>query len=220
MSAPVYGHVISMGTACWTSQLIKDAGLKRFSCPFDWIFSSPAFVGHCLEDDFGEFLSRDRWVSVGGPQQWTLPVIRDRYGLGRILNHHDASSDADFGYLTRSVDRFRAVLAGDAAKIFLLISEMKNILDPATDRLLETLSAATSAFKLVCVGFDPTPAASPGVEQISDSDRRDIYRLHPGSVIEDGLRFKDARDNQMLQDILGRYEIRPQPSLQGDVSEE
>lgn len=220
MSAPVYEHVISIGTACWTSQLIKDAGLKRFSCPFDWIFSSPAFVGHCLEDDFAEFLSRDRWVSVGGPQQWTLPLIRDRYGLGRILNHHDASSDADFGYLTRSVDRFRGVLASDAAKIFLLISEMKNILDPATDRLLETLSAATSSFRLVCIGVDPTPAAGAGVEQISDTARRDIYRLHPGSAIEDGLRFKDARDNQMLQDILARYEICPQSPPDGVIPED
>ena len=211
MTPSGFGHVVSIGSACWTSQLIKDMGLKRYSCPFDWIFSSPGFVAHCLADDFAEFLSRDRWVSTGGPQHWTLPLIRDRYGLGQILNHHDVSNDGDFHYLVRSVARFRSVLAAPDPKIFLLISDTKNILHPEVDVLFDRLAAAASGFKLVSIGLEQHPAASPHVEQLKADERNDVYRLHPCSRIEDGLRFTDARDNQAMQEILGRYEIRPLP---------
>lgn len=199
-----FAHVTSIGTACWTSQLLKDMDLKRYSCPFDWIFSAPKMVIHCLKDDFREFLSRDHYVSVGGPQEWTLPLFRDQYGLGRIVNHHDIGNEVDFDYLSRSVSRFRTVLADVRPKLFVIVSELKNVNDGEMDALVGALERATNAFSVLSIGFEMS-SGHPGIDALGSIGVRDAYRLRAQGRIIDGLRFEEERDNRMLREIVGRY---------------
>ena len=45
--------IMSIGSHCLTSATLKRSGLKRFSGPFDWIFSNLAMVADCIEDEIG-----------------------------------------------------------------------------------------------------------------------------------------------------------------------
>src|SRR6516162_3609982 len=40
---------VSLGSHCLVSYALKEMGLKRYSCPFDWIFSQPSMVEHCIK---------------------------------------------------------------------------------------------------------------------------------------------------------------------------
>ena len=48
---------ISIGPYCSSSVMIKNAGLKKESYPFDNIFSSLPMIQHCIEDKFNIFLN-------------------------------------------------------------------------------------------------------------------------------------------------------------------
>ena len=43
------------------SEAMEQWKIRRWSCPFDWIFSSPDMVTHCLADDFSAFLDVDQY---------------------------------------------------------------------------------------------------------------------------------------------------------------
>ena len=50
-------HVVSLGVACPCAYALKKAGVKLYSCPFDWIISSTDMVIDCIETDFRNFLN-------------------------------------------------------------------------------------------------------------------------------------------------------------------
>ena len=47
---------ISIGPCCYTTEYIKNNGIRNHSYPFDWIFSSIEMVNHCITDKFKTFL--------------------------------------------------------------------------------------------------------------------------------------------------------------------
>lgn len=70
---PIIQHIVRLGVQCLGSFLLKQAGLKRYSGPFDWIFSSVAMVNHCLEDDFKTFLQRSYYRSIPSEERVEFP---------------------------------------------------------------------------------------------------------------------------------------------------
>ena len=47
---------VSIGPCCYTTEYIKNNGLRNHSYPFDYIFSSIEMVNHCINDKFKNFL--------------------------------------------------------------------------------------------------------------------------------------------------------------------
>ena len=64
--AGVITHVLSLGSACFTARFMERHGLRRHAGPFDWVFSSPTMVEHCVADDFASFLDRSALVVNAG----------------------------------------------------------------------------------------------------------------------------------------------------------
>eukprot|EP00438_Fugacium_kawagutii_P017986 Skav206738 [mRNA] locus=scaffold2729:110557:114459:+ [translate_table: standard] len=62
---PAISHVISLGCRCSQASVYRALQKRRYACPFDWIFSSPQMVTHCLQDDFRSFLDRAQLYDNG-----------------------------------------------------------------------------------------------------------------------------------------------------------
>ncbi|HEV7439473.1 MAG TPA: DUF1796 family putative cysteine peptidase, partial [Methylobacterium sp.] len=106
---------ISLGTHCHMAQVLKDRGLRTWSGPFDWIFSTPGMVRDCLADDFATLTDRSQLETIPIAERPEPEIGRCRHRLYRerydhpcVFNHHDpASNEADYAFLTEGVRRFR-----------------------------------------------------------------------------------------------------------------
>ena len=47
--------IIPIGSDCGVAELLKKYNLRNASYPFDWIFSTPVMIQHCINDDFKTF---------------------------------------------------------------------------------------------------------------------------------------------------------------------
>ena len=101
---------------CQASQFFKDNRLKRFSLPFDWIFSSPNIVIDCINDDFAKFLDKQYYINSWEPHG----MCGHSYYHPNMFNHHDVRLEHNHQYFTRCVDRFRKVLKRPESKLFLM----------------------------------------------------------------------------------------------------
>ena len=68
------GIYSALGTHCFSSSFLRRLGVREWSGPFDWTFSSLPMVAHCVADDFKTFLDRSHYEPVpvdqrpNGPQ--------------------------------------------------------------------------------------------------------------------------------------------------------
>ena len=108
-------YAISLGSTCLAARLLGDARCRAFATPFDWIFSSPRMVTHCLRDGFAAFLDRDQYVEHGNASR-QCAVGHELYSamLGHdvIFNHHDPRTDDGHSYFERAVQRLQMILGG------------------------------------------------------------------------------------------------------------
>ena len=112
--------VISLGLHCAPAMILKKTGLRRFSTPFDWTFSTPAMVRHCLEDGFRTFLDPRYHESVTRPDHAGRPefisrhsLYNSKYEIGQpVFNHRDITRPDIAEYYRRCVGRFMDVVRG------------------------------------------------------------------------------------------------------------
>jgi hypothetical protein len=123
-------NVMSIGSHCAASYMLKGWGLKKQSVPFDWIFSSLGMVSDCIEDDFEKFLDQSYYEPIPDHYRLAMDVnfcnhtyFRDRYGIGAIFNHADPNIAENYEYLKRCADRFRRILKSDSRNILFAVAK-------------------------------------------------------------------------------------------------
>lgn len=212
---PAITQVLSLGSACWTATLIADAGLRRFSGPFDWTFTDPKLVLACLRDDFAQFRDRSAWERVGGPQQWSLTRLRARLGLGPITNHHDISVDADFARLMRATDRLRAALRPGVRSLFVVMTENRHLDARSFTQLRARLQDKAPDADLLAIGLNPgppQPRAHGTLREVGRADRFRRWSFSPGAPSTDGLRFPAPGDGALLRCVFAPYRLAIEPA--------
>jgi hypothetical protein len=112
-----YNVVVSIGNSCLASWTCKKAGLKRFSCPFDWIFTGVDVIIDCLTTDFQVFLDKEQYDTYLDTQK---SAIHKKYG--RIFLHHDPRLTEDYEYFQRCVNRFKQVCRSETLKVMFLMT--------------------------------------------------------------------------------------------------
>ena len=123
-----FDHVISLGTVCYPAWVIKNAGQKKASYPFDWIFATPAMVLDILRDDFVKFLDPTFHVATS-PEERPTPhdhvaghnYYHDRFGVKFVFSHRDVTQPEHLAYYRRGVDRFRALLDTEDRKRLVMV---------------------------------------------------------------------------------------------------
>jgi hypothetical protein len=108
---------VSLGENCSTSWYLKSVGLKRYSYPFDWLFSSPEIVLDCINDRFTNFLDKTLLFNIEGRTS-----AGHRHYHASLFNHRNPlDSDEDFAYYERCCERFLA-LSKSAKKLVFFIT--------------------------------------------------------------------------------------------------
>jgi len=216
---PAYRHVVSLGSNCYASQMLKAQKLKRYSGPFDWVFSSVPMVEHCLRDDFRTLLDRAQMEAL--PEQPHKPGLersehafyRDSFGVPRMFNHHDMTLDADYGYLARCVERLRGVLARDEPTLCLLIlREQPGSLAQVLSLGAALREIAPHADLLAVEVTDPATAAlSFGMQAVHESEGRLAMRYVPTSKMHP-LSFDNPFDDMLMNHLVRsfRFDLAPE----------
>ena len=209
---PAYRHAVSLGSNCYASQMLKARQLKLWSAPFDWVFSTPAMVEHCLRDDFATLLDRSFLEALPErPEAVGLELsehafYRDRFGVPRMFNHHDMTTDADYSYLARCVDRLRSVLRGGEPTLCLLVARDR----PETADGVASLGAALREIApradlvAVLVTEPATGALSFGMQAIHESDGQLTMRFVPTSKMHP-LSFDNPFDDMLMHRLVRSF---------------
>lgn len=204
-------NYISLGSHCHTAQILKGLGLRTWSAPFDWIFSSPGMVRDCLADDFAELLDRRHYESTPlaerqAPNETRCRhlLYRDRHAIPFVFNHHDpAASDEDYRFLQAGVRRLRVALdRPDARNRFYLMTALPT--EAATvhsirDALVARAQARGAHNHLTVLQLHQgEQRAASTLEQDPHLDWLEV-EVRSASV---GLRFADPADDAFVKDLL------------------
>ena len=207
-------HLVSLGSLCLPSIVFKNNGLKKYSLPFDWIYSSPAMVIDCLQEDFATFLDRRHYASVTANRPSGEPgadhrFYLDKYGIGDLFAHRDPTEDEDYQYTVRTVERWRTVMRSDDAKLFVLVSRPKHQLPQIFESLVRELEERTRNFAILGIEVE-SPSGQPAMfssEPIDKIGQHTLYRFTPSSYDDDRSVFPDKLDEWAFLRMVFRFRL-------------
>lgn len=204
-------HIASLGSFCLPGIIFRNNGLRRYSLPFDWIFSTPAMVRDCIADDFATFLDRRHHRSIDAHRRdpgAEHDFYRERYGLPGLFAHRDPTRDCDYLYFVRCVTRFRQLLQSDDGKLFLLIGRAHHNLVNEFPLILHALSSATTNFVLLCVELhDPTERGVTSIVPVMRDGAHEFHRFTPSSYDAQAGYLPDRVDEWTLLRLVYRYKL-------------
>lgn len=213
-------HIASLGTHCLTSFLMKTYGLKAYSLPFDWLFSSPAAVLHCIDDNFETFLDRSYYASVTEKRQSKEPgadhtFYVKNFDVGDMFAHRDPLDPGDHTYFRRAAARFNALLRTKDAKLFVMISRSKHDLVDTYQELSDRIRSLTENSALLCVQLlDPTlEFGARSMRMLKRQDEHALYEFQPSSR-EVGIGFEDPLDDIAIMQLIWQYDIELAPAIE------
>jgi hypothetical protein len=205
----IYQHIISLGWRCHTSSTLKSLNLKKYSCPFDWIFSNLDMIQDCLEDNFKKFL--DKSLYIDNPTYKTNGENKGGHKIygSNIFNHHNPKLKEDYNYYLRCVERFTKLLQSKETKIYIHMINMGNNnlnLEDLNIKILKinnTLSKLTENYKLLIILY----------HEIHDEKKVIIEKENNNLIIVNlyvesysiGTRFKDQDDEEFFKEFIKCY---------------
>lgn len=207
---PVIEHVVSLGWNCLPSMTFKRHGLKRYSLPFDWIFSGPVAAQHMIEDDFRTLLDPQHYeaIMVDGHRRCQHRFYKAEMYVDRMFNHYDPTQPEGLSYLTRAVERFRRLLASSAPKLFVMTVPQDKYGYTNVLELHRMLAARTKNIRMQVVVFDPPSGGlTPTMEPIHVGGPLEVLRFGPVANMHEAT-FEDPLDETVFLRVLSRYELR------------
>jgi hypothetical protein len=206
----IYTQVMSLGSHCITSYLLKSYGLKRYSAPFDWVFSSLAMVGHCIQEDFEHFLDRSFYEPVEKTSELNgrceHRFYREKFGVDSVFNHSDPTRDANYAYLLRCVDRFRESMRSPSWKMFVAVAEDSDSVEADFESLRQALREKTRLFRLIVIAVRPPDVETGGfaLSRLRHTDDSTLFRFNSRSAAG-ATGFANELDDRILADLIRSY---------------
>lgn len=194
-------HVASLGTHCLASNILKSSGLKNYSLPFDWIFSTPEFLIDNINSRFDLFLPKNSFDYK--------EYAKSNYGLDNVFMHKNPEETENLAYYFRCISRFNDLLDSTDAKIFFLISRPENRLSSHFYKIVETLSKKTKNFELIAIDLQETCPNKSEVklEKIDEIKGSRLYKFTPNSDESKLGYFPDVVDEILLLRIIYNYHL-------------
>ena len=197
---------------------MQRCGLKRWSGPFDWLFSSVDMVVHCLEDDFASFLDPGQ-ISALGDGRSTHRLYGPAITVGPVFNHRDVTLPQHRGYTERCVGRLRALLAGGETTCFVMVlpghpSRPDSQLARDFARVAAALAARGACFRLLMVSHDQSDCGlGSSLREVETRAEGSLFRFRAASAMQAGLSFRQEWDNLALARLLwsNEYQLRGAP---------
>lgn len=208
-------HVISLGTHCYSSAILKRLGLKKYSTPFDWLFSSSDMVEHCIEDNFSMLLDRDQYEFVAVENRVNKDTnicdhryYRSAFGVRFVFNHRNPATSRDFAYYVRCVDRFRRVLSSGDPALFLMVTKERANNGTSFSRLVNSLRSASRGAHLLFIEIGgPTNKPFPDVSLNDCVEESRFYSISPTSLWNP-LSFADPINDTAIARLIMQYPMK------------
>jgi hypothetical protein len=220
-SLPV-NHIISLGSHCLASSLIKMAGLKKFSTPFDWTYSNPKSVIHCIKDRFNTFLDSKYYVQTtsecksherAAHHLW----YQENFGINHTFNHHNPIIGIDYDYFRRCVDRFNRVMDNRDTKLFIMISRPSIRLENDFDCIVDTLESRTLNSASIQISLDLGKAGdnTSQMHLVKTCGNHRFYKFF-ASTTEDGTSFGSVLDTLQILQLIKQFKFEIKTSASND----
>ncbi|WP_166721430.1 DUF1796 family putative cysteine peptidase [Burkholderia sp. Tr-862] len=206
-------HIVSLGTHCLTSSLLRNFGLRRYSLPFDWTFSSPQAMLHCFRDDLQTFLDPVHYRTVTRKRETTDAgadhvFYLKKYGIIEMFAHRDPSTESDYAELLKTTERFRRLLASKEAKLFVMIDRPRRRPLWIFRSLSREINRMTqnSAFVYIQLRNPTMMCGVRSIRVLKKIRNHTAYEFTPSSS-ELGIKFDDPIDNLSIIGLVQQYEI-------------
>ncbi len=212
----IFLSAISLGTFCHAAEILKCAELRKFSGPFDWLFSNLDVVTHCLADDFKEFLDSSKYQVIPIEERRTQEAnvcdhefYRSQFGIKYLFNHHDPTQDLVYAHFLRTVERFRNLHLQYSPVLFLMVT-IQPVLVADYEPLISLLENAVGDFLLVVVRF-----VTVQVDDIDGGVELDQHKHHfvsvkfPVAAPSNGVEFPDEVDNLRFEAFIRSFKVSP-----------
>jgi len=126
-------YILSLGTFCLSSTILKNLGYKKYSLPFDWVFSSKKTIFDCLNDNFNSFLDKSQFYE-GEPYDGNDCCSHKIYGKN-FFNHRNPSNKKHYDYYIRCIERWNEYISDPCFFLYIFknnsdkfnINEMNNL---------------------------------------------------------------------------------------------
>lgn len=226
-------HVMSLGASCFPAAQLREHGLRRYAGPFDWIFSSPQMVNHCLQDNFASFLDASQYRDCGQAGKAGHTMYSEMLGRATVFNHHDPRIAEHYDYLCRATARLQHVLAlpPSERKVFLLCSLESgfHIGEAELDDLFRRFRKQTTNFRLLALRLTrasegrraETVGATSVMRREAEEGSLELFDL----VLQgdhEGLSLDSEEDRQVFEQLvrcrLDGYAMGLDPLASGDVA--
>ncbi|MBI1450688.1 MULTISPECIES: DUF1796 family putative cysteine peptidase [Acinetobacter] len=205
-------HIISMGDHCLTSFLLKKYKLKKYSLPFDWIFSNLDAVLHSIENDFNIFLDKQYYLKADtedGRDATHHFFYEKQFGvLDPMFNHLDITQEEHYQYTLRSVQRFRKVLASEEAKLFIYIARPEEEIEDKLAYTVELLSKYTCNFQIIFIKLGNASQKFNEFQLTNKVLNEHKYYYYQPVSQENGVDFADPFDDVILLRILNEFNFK------------
>lgn len=203
--------VISVGYRCSTSALIKNAGLKHESYPFDWLISKLAVVKDCIDTRFAEFMKETNYIDIVSPTRnvYDDEVINrgnqfmvintfyqapygatDTHSYQLAMPHNNIYRDRE--YYERCISRFYAALESPQPKLLVYIHPLlgpKMYTQTEPEILIEFLGFAkfihSRYINATCLFFILVKSLGPAYTCIYNADSTIIYKIETNPAVSD-----------------------------------
>ncbi|GEP05732.1 DUF1796 family putative cysteine peptidase [Methylobacterium oxalidis] len=196
---------VSLGSHCHAAQVLKTLGLRTWSGPFDWIFTTPGMVRDCLADDFAALLDRSQYETIPvaerlqpNIQRCRHRLYRERYALPCVFNHHDpAESEADYAFLSAGVRRLRAALSMEQASNHFWLMTAYDTPAETVEGICDVLAQRGARNRLTFLHLVPDRESARTLPQPAGRDNLRWLRVElPSASV--GLRFARPQDDAYL----------------------
>lgn len=125
---------VSLGSGCAVSQRLNEAGLRKQSYPFDWLWNLEGgleVVNDIIGNDFFQFIYRSNLVTENH-YRWNKKVIINRFYPNIAHIHSDPqNNEKDYQSLLRRVKKIRDLLNGKSNIQFIYFRSIEEF-DPST----------------------------------------------------------------------------------------
>jgi len=213
----LFTEAISLGTMCHGASELRRLGLRAFSGPFDWLFTTPEIVAHALKDNFRCFLDSSQFVPVPDADKVDMSAnqcdhryYREVFGQRYMFNHHRPDQPRDAAHFQRSVQRFCQRMTDRNRRLLLLMLTYEHMPNGRLQPVLDALPSEGATWFLLVVQLRVVP----GVEVAATEPTLVLGRgvCHalvqmPVSAHSDGLTFANAADNARLENLIQSFKV-------------
>ena len=206
-------YIIALGCCCNVSYFIKKLSLKRFSLPFDWVFSNCKMIIDILHNNFEDFI--DTKYIIGTSEHKKYHKI--------MFNHKNMTQKKNIEYYKRCITRFQKVINSSKKKLFIhtsfkILGNRRGyanfFVSPYDKHKLETnedyielhncLKSITQNFILIIIIQIPFCKEPKILKEIIESELI-IYNLHLNGDTS-GKTFSNDIDNNNYKKIINSYD--------------